>query len=67
LLTRRLRLRPLTGGDLDDLVELDSDPAVMRFLRTVFLDWPDPLPGTEQGEVEYAMHRSDWQARQRIR
>lgn len=179
LLTKRLRLRPLTGGDLDDLVELDSDPAVMRYLtgqptdrhrmiaevlprmlrncrdglgywtastrgngqfigwfaltpagpkaaelgyrlrrsawgfgyategslalldrgfadlglhrvqagtmavnlrsrrvmervglsylRTVFLDWTDPLPGTEQGEVEYAMHRADWQARQWIR
>ena len=30
--TKRLLLRPLTAADLDDLVALDSDPAVMRYL-----------------------------------
>ncbi|MET8120175.1 GNAT family N-acetyltransferase [Micromonospora sp. NPDC005189] len=30
--TERLRLRRLTTGDVDALVELDSDPEVMRFL-----------------------------------
>ncbi len=30
--TDRLALRRLTAGDVDHLVELDSDPAVMRFL-----------------------------------
>jgi RimJ/RimL family protein N-acetyltransferase len=32
LTTERLRLRRLTAADLDRLVELDSDPAVMRLL-----------------------------------
>jgi RimJ/RimL family protein N-acetyltransferase len=30
--TERLRLRRFTAGDVDLLVELDSDPAVMRFI-----------------------------------
>lgn len=30
--TERLTLRPIQAGDLDALVELDSDPAVMAFL-----------------------------------
>src|SRR5689334_21363018 len=30
--TERLILRRLTEADVDNLVELDSDPAVMRFL-----------------------------------
>ncbi len=32
LQTERMTLRRFTGADLDDLVELDSDPEVMRFL-----------------------------------
>lgn len=34
LLTDRLTLRPFTADDLDDLVELDSDPEVMRYLTS---------------------------------
>ena len=30
--TERLTLRRLTAADADHLVELDSDPAVMRYL-----------------------------------
>jgi RimJ/RimL family protein N-acetyltransferase len=33
LVTERLVLRRLTAGDLDNLVELDSDPEVMRFIN----------------------------------
>ncbi len=32
-------------------------------LRTVHLDWPDPLPGNEQGDVEYQLHRAGWPVR----
>jgi RimJ/RimL family protein N-acetyltransferase len=32
LLTERLRLRPITVDDVDLLVALDADPAVMRFI-----------------------------------
>jgi RimJ/RimL family protein N-acetyltransferase len=31
--TQRLLLRKLTEGDLDDLVALDADPAVMRYIN----------------------------------
>jgi RimJ/RimL family protein N-acetyltransferase len=31
--TPRFRLRPLTEGDVDHLVELDRDPLVMRFIN----------------------------------
>jgi RimJ/RimL family protein N-acetyltransferase len=33
----------------------------LRLDRTVHIDWPDPLPGTEHGEVEYELLRSDWE------
>ncbi|MGI5129407.1 GNAT family N-acetyltransferase [Pseudonocardia sp. CA-107938] len=29
----------------------------LRWVRTFHLDWPDPLPGSEHGEVEYALSR----------
>lgn len=31
--TRRLRLRPMESGDLDELVALHTDPEVTRFIR----------------------------------
>jgi RimJ/RimL family protein N-acetyltransferase len=37
--TDRLRLRRFTGDDIDRLVELDSDPEVMRYLT-----WGEPSP-----------------------
>ena len=35
----------------------------MRFVRTFHLEWDDPLPGTEQGEVEYEITRQMWSAK----
>jgi RimJ/RimL family protein N-acetyltransferase len=35
----------------------------MRYVRTYFPPWDDPLPGAELGEVEYEMTREMWQAR----
>lgn len=35
----------------------------LRFVRTFFQDWPDVIDGSDQGEVEYALLRSDWAAR----
>jgi RimJ/RimL family protein N-acetyltransferase len=32
----------------------------MRHVRTFHLEWDEPLPGTEQGEVEYAITRQEW-------
>ncbi len=33
-------------------------------VRTFHLEWEDPLPGTEHGEVEYALERADWEQRE---
>lgn len=32
----------------------------MAHVRTFFPDWPEPLPGSEHGEVEYAITRDEW-------
>jgi RimJ/RimL family protein N-acetyltransferase len=34
----------------------------MRYVRTYFPVWDDPLPGAELGEVEYEMTREMWRA-----
>lgn len=34
----------------------------MRYLRTVHADWPDPIPGSEEGEVWYEVMRAEWRA-----
>ena len=31
----------------------------MRHVRTVHVDWPDPFPGTEHGEVWYEVARPE--------
>jgi len=37
----------------------------MRYVRTFFTAWEDPLPGSELGEVEYEMTRAMWTGRTR--
>jgi RimJ/RimL family protein N-acetyltransferase len=37
----------------------------MRYVRTYFPPWDDPLPGAELGEVEYEMTREMWRGRTR--
>ncbi|GAA1788292.1 GNAT family N-acetyltransferase [Luedemannella flava] len=34
----------------------------LRYVRTFHLDFDDPIPGTEHGEVEYAITRDEWLA-----
>ena len=34
----------------------------MRHVRTFHLAWKEPLPGSELGEVEYEVTRSQWLA-----
>lgn len=36
------------------------EKAGLRFVRTFFGQWPDPLPGAEHGDVEYALSKDDW-------
>jgi RimJ/RimL family protein N-acetyltransferase len=37
----------------------------MRHIRTYHEDFDDPIPGTEEGEVEYAITLDEWRARSR--
>lgn len=39
----------------------------MRYVRTFPMDGDDPTPGSELGEVEYAITRQEWLARQATR
>jgi RimJ/RimL family protein N-acetyltransferase len=32
----------------------------LNYARTVYVDWPDPIPGSEDGEVVYELMRSGW-------
>jgi RimJ/RimL family protein N-acetyltransferase len=37
----------------------------LEYVRTFHLDWDEPLPGSEHGEVEYAITREQWLTRSR--
>jgi len=36
------------------------EKAGLVYVRTVHKDWPDPLPGSEHGDVEYGLARQAW-------
>jgi hypothetical protein len=36
--------------------------AGLRYARTVYLTWAEPLDGNDQGDVEYRLLREDWAA-----
>jgi RimJ/RimL family protein N-acetyltransferase len=38
------------------------EKAGLTFVRTFHQDWPDPIPGDEFGDVEYAQTRAEWAA-----
>ncbi|MEU8608948.1 GNAT family N-acetyltransferase [Actinoplanes sp. NPDC048791] len=38
------------------------EKAGLRYVRTFHQDWPERIPGDEQGDVEYALTRAEWQA-----
>jgi RimJ/RimL family protein N-acetyltransferase len=42
------------------------EKAGLRFVRTFFMAWPWPIPGDEQGDVEYAITREQWLADQGV-
>ncbi|MBM3549895.1 MAG: GNAT family N-acetyltransferase [Alphaproteobacteria bacterium] len=35
----------------------------MTHARTDHVDWPDPIPGSEEGDVWYELTRSEWERR----
>ncbi len=38
------------------------EKAGMRFVRLFFGEWPERIPGDEEGDVEYAITREEWEA-----
>ncbi|MFF4342669.1 GNAT family N-acetyltransferase [Kitasatospora sp. NPDC001540] len=34
----------------------------LRHVRTFHVDWPDPIPGSEHGDVVHALTRAEWAA-----
>lgn len=41
------------------------EKAGLRLVRTFYADWPDPIPGAEHGDVEYALTRAEFTAARR--
>ena len=37
------------------------EKAGLRFVRIFHQDWPDKIEGDEEGDVEYALLRSEWE------
>lgn len=37
------------------------EKAGLRFARAFHQEWPDPIPGDELGDVEYAITREEWE------
>jgi hypothetical protein len=37
------------------------EKAGLRFVRTFHQPWPDYIDGEEEGDVEYALRRSEWE------
>ena len=37
------------------------EKAGLAFVRAVHQPWPDPIPGDEHGDVEYALTREEWE------
>jgi RimJ/RimL family protein N-acetyltransferase len=42
------------------------EKAGLTLVRTFHQNWPDPIDGTEHGEVEYALCKPDWERQQRL-
>jgi len=40
------------------------EKAGLAYVRTFHLEWENPLPGAEYGEVEYALTKEDWEQRE---
>jgi RimJ/RimL family protein N-acetyltransferase len=37
------------------------EKAGLRFVRAFHQDWPDVIEGYEEGDVEYALTKADWE------
>jgi RimJ/RimL family protein N-acetyltransferase len=37
----------------------------LRYVRTFHLEWPEPIEGTEEGDVEYELTKAEWEEMRR--
>ena len=42
------------------------EKAGLRQIRTFHQSWPDPIPGDEYGDVEYALSKSQWERQEAL-
>ena len=42
------------------------EKAGLKLVRTFHQPWPDPIPGDEHGDVEYALTRDEWERDERL-
>ncbi|WP_328747787.1 hypothetical protein OHT57_19820 [Streptomyces sp. NBC_00285] len=47
------------------LAEADPNPEFPGVIAGRLDGWPEPIEGSEQGEVEYELLRTDWEQRRR--
>jgi RimJ/RimL family protein N-acetyltransferase len=43
------------------------EKAGMTYVRTFHQEWPDPMEGAEEGDVEYALTRAEWEQQEAAR
>jgi RimJ/RimL family protein N-acetyltransferase len=39
----------------------------LKYIRTFYESWPEAIEGTEEGDVEYALTRSEWEQQARAK
>jgi RimJ/RimL family protein N-acetyltransferase len=59
-MTLRLRRVFATTMAVNHASRRVMEKAGMRYVRTFHLEFDDPIPGTEHGEVEYAVTADEW-------
>jgi RimJ/RimL family protein N-acetyltransferase len=42
------------------------EKAGLRYVRTFHQEWPDRIEGEEQGDVEYALEKADWEREEAV-
>ena len=43
------------------------EKAGLHYVRTFFEEWPESIPGSEHGDVEYAITRKEWEQKDGVR
>ena len=59
------KFEPVTEEGLEADIRVMMEKAGLRFVRTFHQPWPDYIEGEEEGDVEYALLRSEWERSRR--